>query len=257
MASLQNLTWTDELADWDTLVGTRVGEAAHPGLTKTRRGRSKGKFLEVVSFNGNAWNSITDFMYANASPTRVVAAQEHRLRGDAWSSAVESTRKKGWKIMSNEAANTAQAQDSSSLCTSVGALVAVPNTLGTQYPYGSTTWDASPKEHPGRIGIAWVDAFGGLYVVSLYLHTSEGWSARNTELVQHLAQQLAILAAPWVVAGDYNMEPDTFEKSHCWAALGAIFVVSPDPGGTCRVQGTQRAKSGFQTAQTNLTPIEG
>ena len=79
--------------------------------------------------------------------------------------------------MGNEAASAAQAQDYSSLCASAGIFVAVPNTLGTQHPCGSTAWDASPKEHPGRIAIEWLDVFGGLYVVSMYLYTNKGWSA--------------------------------------------------------------------------------
>ena len=94
-----------------------------------------------------------------------------------------------------------------------------------------------PPWHPGRLTMAWVDAYKGIYVVSVYLYDGDGLSERNMAILQHLAKQLATLAAPWIVGGDFNIEPHALEQGHWWGALGAIFVVPETPEGTFRAQG--------------------
>ena len=46
----------------------------------------------------------------------------------------------------------------------------------------------------------------------------EGLSQRNLDLLQCLAGVLARLQGPWIVAGDFNMVPDTLRSSG-WLAL--------------------------------------
>eukprot|EP00973_Karenia_brevis_P068763 9559962-Karenia_brevis.AAC.1 len=54
---------------------------------------------------------------------------------------------------------------------------------------------------------------GGIYLVSIYLWTKEGLSKRNLDLLQAVAQVISQLRAPWVLAGDWNIEPAALEKS--------------------------------------------
>eukprot|EP00973_Karenia_brevis_P060994 8481839-Karenia_brevis.AAC.1 len=60
--------------------------------------KSKGKKLEVITYNGNYWSTIKDFLGTRRSPTCVVAAQEHRLRGEKLAAATQSMAAKGWNI---------------------------------------------------------------------------------------------------------------------------------------------------------------
>jgi len=143
--------------------------------------------------------------------------------------------------MGNMAASTVNpGQAETSRHTSAGTLVAVPTTMGVQYAYGNNFWDASSTKEPGRIAVAWLDVFKGIYLVSIYLHDGEGWSERNTAIMQHLAKMLATLSAPWILGGDFNMEPEVLEQGYWWSALGAVIVAPQGVGGTCRTRGTKR-----------------
>ena len=71
-----------------------------------------------------------------------------------------------------------------------------------------------------RVHISWVGAFckGGFYLISLYLHHTEGLSRRNLDILQHLAWVIKGLHGPWLIAADWNMTPAMLRSSG-WLTL--------------------------------------
>ncbi len=67
---------------------------------------------------------------------------------------------------------------------------------------------------------------GGLALVSIYLWTSEGLSARNLELLDILGAFLRRLGTPYIVGGDWQMPPQKLEASG-WVREVAGRVVAP------------------------------
>ena len=60
-----------------------------------------------------------------------------------------------------------------------------------------------------RVHIRWVGSIckGGIYVITVYLYHSEGLSDRNLNILQALAAIISRLKGPWIIAGDFNLDP--------------------------------------------------
>ena len=87
--------------------------------------------------------------------------------------------------------------------------------------------------HAERLHHAWMGGVqrGGIHIVSIYLWTGEGLSERNLALLHRLKLVLRALKGPWVVGGDWNIEPELLQSSG-WARFlrGQLFVPK---GPTC------------------------
>ena len=59
------------------------------------------------------------------------------------------------------------------------------------------------------MSVKWLGSIarGGIFVGSIYLHSGEGLSARNVRLLEEAARVLISLPGPWVLAGDFQIEP--------------------------------------------------
>ena len=66
-----------------------------------------------------------------------------------------------------------------------------------------------------RIAAAHVNAVlpGGLHVISVYLKDSEGLTEYNLRVLQEAAALARTLGGPWIMAGDWNVEPKTLQEA--------------------------------------------
>ena len=66
-----------------------------------------------------------------------------------------------------------------------------------------------------RICVRWLGSVckGGLHLISLYLRDSEALSQLNLDILHSVAATIAELQGPWLVAGDFNMEPSLLRQS--------------------------------------------
>ena len=66
-----------------------------------------------------------------------------------------------------------------------------------------------------RVGLGWVGSYckGGLHILSIYHHHSEGRSKRNIDLLQEPARLIDSVVGPWVMAGDFSMLPEEIRTS--------------------------------------------
>ena len=65
---------------------------------------------------------------------------------------------------------------------------------------------------------------GGSIVASVYFYTAEGWSASKCSLTRHLVETLQALQHPWVIAGDFNVEPEELMQAQELMEPGAVVV---------------------------------
>ena len=129
----------------------------------------------------------------------IVVAQELRVLGrEAADSEQRALRKEGWNAVINPAWRTAADAGSAGVGVAVRASVGI-------HPHEGFV----PSEFAHRICAAWVGGItrGGMHVISVYLHDSEGLSERNLALLEVLAAALRTLRGPWVAGGDWNLTP--------------------------------------------------
>ena len=74
-------------------------------------------------------------------------------------------------------------------------------------------------------------ARGGVHVTSVYLHCGEGLTSRNVLLLEHVAAIIKTLRGPWVLAGDFNVTPETLKDAGYLDMINAQVVAPSDP--TC------------------------
>ena len=54
---------------------------------------------------------------------------------------------------------------------------------------------------------------GGIHLVSVYLKHTEELPPDNIEILDATAQLIDTLRSPWVLSGDFHVEPDTLKAS--------------------------------------------
>ena len=107
---------------------------------------------------------------------------------------------------------------------SAGCAVSVRKGIGL-VPNGKTTEceNAMP-----RLAAAWVSAVcrGGICVVSIYLKDSVGPDDFNLKVLHEAASFVNSLEIPWIIAGDWNMEPSSFAGPN-WLELVKGKIMAP------------------------------
>ena len=63
----------------------------------------------------------------------------------------------------------------------------------------------------------------------LYLKDSHGMSALNRAILEDAAGQLRGLRVPWVIGGDWNLEPATLAASGFPGLVEGVIVHPPSP----------------------------
>ena len=113
--------------------------------------------------------------------------------------------------------------------TSAGTAVAARACLGYQ-PTGPGVMRSGVTH---RVAHAWIAAVckGGVHVISVYLRHSEGLSQENITILDAVACFIDTLRGPWLITGDFNMEPDVLRSSGWTQVIGGQLHVAEQ--GTC------------------------
>ena len=135
----------------------------------------------------------------------MVGIQETRIiTRDRCNAGMQAARKSRWRVQLTEACTTERGYASARVaiaCKLHFGMVA-PQVEGWQY-------DRTRIAHV-HIGAV---CRGGVHCFSVYLATCEGISARNRALLVDLAWLIKSVRGPWVVMGDWNLQPETLEAS--------------------------------------------
>ena len=83
------------------------------------------------------------------------------------------------------------------------------------------------EEFRHRLAVAHVSAIvpGGVRVISVYLKDSEGLSEYNLRVLQEAAALVRTLDGPWIMAGDWNVEPRMIQEAN-WLKVAKGTVVT-------------------------------
>ena len=153
------------------------------------------------------------------SKANAVIMQETRLKSsDEIAAAKRAAKREGWSAHFEPARHTAADRGSG------GCGVAVKKGSGIS---AVSTSDLDP-EAKHRIAAAWVDVVikGGITIISVYMADSEGLSERNMAVLQEATALVRSLRSPWIMAGDWNMEPSTLNSAGWVDTTGGV-VVAP------------------------------
>ena len=93
--------------------------------------------------------------------------------------------------------------------------------------------DWCPKRFRSIIGCSHISGFcrGGLHCSSLYVWCIEGPSKRNPDLLQCVAQVIAELRGPWILAADFDFPIEVLQASGWPALVKGKIIAAPAP--TC------------------------
>ena len=173
---------------------------------------SKPQWCELVSFNSSGKPQLMaalKFLQKRREDGVMVAAaavQEHHAAGSSLCDLQFQIRKVGWKLNSSAAL-----VEGASRSAGVGVCVRAHIESGRAQHFPV---DMSPHGHPGRVAAVFVDGVfkGGLIFISLYLYHTEGFTARNLELLTAVGVAIKRWGGAWVIGGDFNMTPDEFRE---------------------------------------------
>ena len=192
--------------------------------SKERVKQAKSNLLDCVILNSSGRPQLMAALEVSGGAS-VIVAQEHHSHGASFIDLQHDARALGWTLLGAPATRT-QAEG-----TSAGVCVAVKQGIGVGDVAG--TFDLSPPATPGRLSGVWVHAGpdSGMLILSVYLFHTEGASMRNKALLRRALSVAASYGSPWLIAGDFNCEPD-FVLSHWADALeraNAYIVATAEP----------------------------
>jgi endonuclease/exonuclease/phosphatase family metal-dependent hydrolase len=154
----------------------------------------------LLTVNPNAWDATTSLVLPFA-PDDVVLLQETKIFRERFRrTASVGARRLGWNLVLNLALPTGGTMGSAG-CGVLGK-------IGT----GITKIDHRAIDNvcSHRVLVTWVAAVvkGGLYVISIYLIDTVGLNDANRAILEAVAQVIKTIKGPWIIAGDFNMNPD-------------------------------------------------
>jgi endonuclease/exonuclease/phosphatase family metal-dependent hydrolase len=193
------------------------GPHRHPDATQFGEMAWKRQGLCALdTVNPNCWESLTTKALPR-SAADVLFTQESKLhRDDSRCAAELAARSAGWNPCLSMALATA-AEAASGGC---GVLA--------RRGVGIRESDHSCKDGmQHRLCLAWVSGIirGGIHCLSIYLKSGEGMSEANKAILEEAAVLLGLLKGPWIVAGDFNVNPEDLAATR-WVDIvdGVLFA---------------------------------
>ena len=168
------------------------------------------------TFNPNCGSRALDYLSVTAADACFF--QEMKCRGADLDQQARTAAGQGWQL----AGGPARVTDRNGV--SSGVAVAVRGHLGLAQPL-------RPMDHQAdvtRFCIRWLGSVcrGGIHLISIYLRDAEGLSQANLDILHCVAAAIAELQGPWLIAGDFNLEPCLLRQSG-WLQLVSGVVHAP------------------------------
>ena len=175
----------------------------------------------ILTANPNSWDAAVALLLPYATDD-IILLQETRVFRDAFRrTALTTARKKGWNPHLNLALPT--------LGTIGSAGCGVLAKSGT-----GLSATGSPAIDDGcahRIASAWVASVlkGGIQIFSVYLIDSVGINEANKKILDAITATIQTLSGPWIIAGDWNVNPNVLVGSGFLARVGGVLVAPANP----------------------------
>ena len=170
----------------------------------------------IDSSNPNAFDAARRKILRRSKASAVML-QETRLKTkDEIAAAKRAARREGWSAHFEPARHTDADRGSG------GCGVAVKKGSGIS---AISTEDLAPDTRH-RLAAAWVDVIikGGITLVSVYMADSEGLSEKNLAVLGDATALVRSLRSPWIMAGDWNMDPRTLNAAGWVDTTGGVII---------------------------------
>ena len=81
-----------------------------------------------------------------------------------------------------------------------------------------------PRDLKHRLQASWIGGIckGGVYILSIYLKDGEGLSETNFLILEQVATCIKALKGPWIVGGDWNIEPHLLTAAKWLGMVGGV-----------------------------------
>ena len=201
--------------EWHFCGHTWPGTSAHlcprRNRSKGSTGRRRAAQISIVTNSGNFWTTHAEWV-AQVAPRHLVMGQEHRLEAGRCEEEAGKLERQGCRCgFSPAKRNALKTKSESSLATSAGTFVAAPKHWGMEWVWPARSWQSKVLQaHQGRLTLAWVPSRGRLTEFSIYFCHTEEVAERNQQLLEAASLEIRRCPGLWILAGDFNMEPETF-----------------------------------------------
>jgi hypothetical protein len=217
------------VAEVDQEAAARAAKLRGPtNRPRGRRKRASAGSTEVWTLNSSGRPQLLAAVAAAQAMGKgkvcAILSQEHHARGSAIADLQADLRRCSWRM----AVVSATRGEGGGASAGVG--VATPSHVPSGLRPGWSS-DSSPKAHPGRICIHWVQAVVpcGILCVSVYFYHTEGASPRNLSLLDQALARARASECLWCLALDANQTPTDLLT---WAAplihMSKGKVIAPD-----------------------------
>ena len=206
----------------DNVAHTRCIEPLGTIVNEDRWWIPKGLWA-IETSNANSWESLKHAMLSRSSADILLAQETKLLTDAALLSAQRQARSLGWNPTLSMAHRTAQHHGSG------GNAILARKGIGIT-PVADTVIRADLRH---RIQASWVGGIckGGIYVLSIYLKDAEGLSETNMYILEQAAICIKALKGPWVIGGDWNIEPHLLSAANWLNIVGGVVHAPSQP--TC------------------------
>ncbi len=169
--------------------------------------------------NANAWPRAAEHLASTAAD--IVMVQETRRGPRGKNAAEREAARLKWS------ASLAPGVVTQAGRISAGVAVGVRSHIGLADAKAATGNGAAA----GRYIRRWAGCMcrGGVHLGCVYIRTSEGMSGANGDILQQVAEDLATIRGPWILAGDFNMTAADLEASGWLSLVGGVAIVPPSP----------------------------
>ena len=191
------------------------------GSYEPARGGAARQGWAVETANVTSNGSGSEYLVSKDCTADLVLVQELHLAGDGARRAEAWYQKAGWKMVINDAERTTGNSDKG---TSGGTGLATRSWQGLGLCHGMDTTALCKARVSFGHWAAWLP--GGVLVASVYLVAGQATSPESLGLLEVLGSKLAKWNRPFLIGGDFQMEPHQLEATG-WPRRLAASVVAP------------------------------
>ena len=200
------------------------GEAKVPGPTSPDQANEPNDNITIECVNPDSKGPLKQRL--DATDATIVIAEETKTNELETDELKHWARRNGWKsiIVPCNAGETSQERSAG-----VGVFVRSGVGIGLGHIGGR------PASFDARALVVKVEckAMQPIAIVATYLYHTEMWSQRNRDICSWVAEQLNAAAMPFVWGGDFNMQPQAFQRNGVCEQVKAALLAPQE--GTCRI----------------------
>jgi hypothetical protein len=180
----------------------------------------------IDSSNPNSWTSARkNILMRSAADATLIQETKRIIYPDDPTLLKRQGRSIGWSISASSALTNESGYPSG------GCAVTARRGFGLT-PHETLV----PDDFAHRLHFAWIGAVipGGVHLGSIWLKDGQGISPLNLSILEQATIAIGRLRGPWILGGDWNIEPSELLATGWLKTVGGLIVASAAP--TCHIR---------------------